>query len=109
MARFAIFYNRFDMSAIAAEATNPGLTPQERQVAQKYWNAGIKDWSSAPLAPADRMDGDPDTRIVIVDGSQVSLQGLIDFLNAVGNKYPGAYYMTAIADDLSRTAVEPWP
>lgn len=109
MARFAIFYNREDLSAIAAEATNPGLTPAERQTAQRYWNAGIKDWASAPVAPPDRQDGDPDTRILIVDGQQVSLQGLVDFLNAIGNKYPGALYMTAIGDDLARTGVEPWP
>jgi hypothetical protein len=112
---FAMFYNHQDSTAIAAniEASlvDARLTNQERQVAQRAWNGGLKNWSTAPVAPLDRQEGDPDTRIIIVDGPQVSLQALINLLLSLSVKIPGALYMSAIADDLSRSsgAVEPWP
>lgn len=136
MATFALFYKRADYALIAAEAQNPGLTAQERQTANRYWQGGLNAWSSAPQAPdaqacveipfdptgqpsyADKVvtdlgNGrwrvcDPDIRICVISGNQVSKQGLIDFLRLIGGKYPGALYMLAIADDISATAIEPW-
>jgi hypothetical protein len=134
---FAIIYTRQDMTAIAAEVTNPGLSNQERQTANRYWSGGINNWANAPYAGDARacvqvtqetapvaspgsvvtqigsnpnmwMICDPDIRAVVCSGTQVSKQGLVDFLRAIGNKYPGAQYMTAIADDVALTAVEPW-
>ena len=135
MATFALFYNREDLTAIAAEATNPGLTTQERQYANRLWNGGLNGWASAPTAPEAQScvivpfsppnlkptqtvtplgDGtfklcDSDIRVCVVSGTQVSKQQTIDWLRLIGNKYPGALYMTAIADDVERTAIEPWP
>lgn len=137
MTTFAIFYKREDMSKIAAEVQNPGLTSGERQTANRYWQGGINNWSTAPTAPdqyacvnipfepvpgqidpsktwTQNPDGtwkvcDPDMRLVVVSGNQVSKQGLVDFLRLIGNKYPGATYMAAIGDDIALTAVEPWP
>jgi len=138
MATFALFYKRQDVTAIAAEVSNPGLTPQEKNTANRYWNGGLKDWSTAPQAPqvdpygcvtipfepipgeidpdktwTQNPDGtwlvcDPTMLIIVVSGAQVSKQGLVDFLRLIGNKYPGALYMLAIADDVANTAVEPW-
>lgn len=137
MATFAMFYTREDMTAIAAEVSNPGLTAQEKNIANRYWNGGIRDWASAPQAPDAQAcveipfdptgdpayEGqvitnlgngrwrvcDPEIRVVVVSGSQVSKAGLVTFLRQIGNKYPGALYMLAIADDIERVAVEPWP
>lgn len=138
MATFALFYNRYDIAQIVAEVSNPGLTAQEKNIANRYWNGGIKDWSSAPQAPQQepyacvtvpfdprpnieaqktvtaKGDGtflvcDPDMTIIVVSGAQVSKQGLVDFLNQIGTKYPSASYMTGIAQDIAMNAVEPWP
>jgi len=131
-----MFYKREDWSAIAAEATNPGLTPQERQYANKLWQGGVNGWASAPEA-ADQFkcvtvpgpnppvvgagvvvtqnpDGsfkvcDPDIRMIVCSGTGVTKQATVDWLRLIGNKYPGALYMLAIADDIANTAVEPWP
>lgn len=134
MATFAIFYNREDFTAIAAEATNPGLTNTEKQYANRLWSGGLSAWASAPTAPeaqscvvipfqptnlnptqtaTDLGNGswklcDSDIRVCVVSGTQVSKQQTIDWLRLIGNKYPGALYMTAIADDIALTAVEPW-
>ncbi len=138
MATFALFYNRFDVAQIVAEVSNPGLTAQERNTANRYWNGGIKDWAAAPQAPqvepyscvtmpndptgqvepwktiTNNGNGtwtvcDPQMTIIIVSGTQVSKQGLIDFLRLIGTKYPAASYMLGIADDVQLNAVEPWP
>jgi hypothetical protein len=136
MATFAIFYTRQDLTAIAAESTNPGLTPQERQEANRYWNAGLRDWATSPTAPeaqacvnipfdptgqpgyegmviTNNGNGtwkvcDPNLLVVVVSGTQVSKAGLVAWLRTIGNKYPGALYMLAIADDVERIAIEPW-
>lgn len=117
MTTFAILYNRQDLTAIAAEATNPGLTGGERNEINRYWNAGLRDWASAPIAPIEYRcvntpQGtvcDDDMRVVVISSTQVSKAGLIAWLRAIGAKYAGALYMLAIADDLTTTAVEPWP
>lgn len=119
---FAIFYNHQDLTQIAAnvEATlannyDQFLTTQERnsvkQTFQRAWTGGLSGWSTAPIAPPNKQEGDPDTRIIVVSGAQVSLAALIAAVLLIGQKVPGALYMQAIADDLSRSsgAVEPWP
>lgn len=119
---YAIFYNHEDLTAIAAnvEATlasnyDQFLTTQERnnakQVFQRAWTGGLSGWSTAPIAPVEKQEGDPDTRIIVVSGAQVSLQDLRNVLNLLAGKVPGATYMARIATDLGGTsgAVEPWP
>ena len=137
MATFALFYQREDLTALAAEATNPGLTPSERQYAQRLWNAGLKDWASSPTAPDEyacvlipfdptgqpgyagktitNMGGgtwrvcDPNILIVVVSGPQVSKQQTVDWCRLIGGKYPGAAYLENLASDIEAQAVEPWP
>jgi hypothetical protein len=119
---YAVFYNHEDLTSIAAnvQAMLAGdydslLTTQERnnakQVFQRAWTGGLSGWSTAPLAPVDRQSGDPDCRIIVVSGQQVSLQALRQVLYLLAQKVPGAWYMQAIADDLGGEsgAVEPWP
>lgn len=139
MATFALFYKPEDITAIAAWATNTNLTSQERQYANRLWNAGLKDWSIAPQAaqnaaeacviiPFEPVPGqidpvktwsqlpdgnwlvcDPTMKRLVISGAQVSKQLTIDWLRQIGNKYPDAVYMLAIADDIMLTAVEPYP
>jgi hypothetical protein len=119
---YAIFYNHQDLTAIAAnvEATlannyDQYLTVQERntckQTFQRAWTGGLSGWSTAPVAPLDRQEGDADTRIVIASGAQVTKAVLIAALNVIALKVPGAAYMAAIARDLAGESgcVEPWP
>ncbi len=119
---FAVFYNHQDLTAIAAEvgatlANNYDqyLTVQERnsckQTFQRAWTGGLNGWSTAPIAPLDRQEGDADTRIIVVSGQQVTKASLIAALNVIAAKVPGAAYMGAIARDLAGPSgcVEPWP
>jgi len=123
---YAIFYNHQDCTAIAAnvQATMANsyddyLTVQEKnttkQTFQRAWVGGLNGWATAPLAPPEYSDGDPDCRIVVVTGAQVSRATLIDSLNILAAKVPGAAYMGAIARDIwgnngdSSASVEPWP
>lgn len=124
---YAIFYNHSDLTAIAANVAatlasdyDAFLTNQERtsikQTFQRHWNNGLSGWSTAPVAPVERQEGDPDTRIVVVSGpaSQIptpgALQILRNALTIIGTKVPGAGYMTLISNDLggASAAVEPW-
>lgn len=119
---YAIFYDHQDLTSIATQvsATLTNKNDQFLTVAQRTtvkqtftlaWNGGLKNWATAPIAPLNKQEGDPDTRIVVVSGSQVFLADLISALRLLGGLVPGAAYMIAIADDLSGSsgAVEPWP
>lgn len=134
MTTFAIFYIREDFTAIAAEATNPNLSTQDKQYANRLWQAGLNNWAAAPTAPAAQScvtipfqpdnlkptqtatpngDGtwllcDSDIRVCVIAGQQVSKAQTVTWLRTVGTNYPGAGYMLAIADDVQSTAVEPW-
>jgi hypothetical protein len=107
---FAIFYNREDLTPIAAEVGRADIPPGDKQIAQKLWNGGLKNWNTAPLAPPDRNSGDPDCRILVVD-STVSLAEFRLFLRRMAASNPGAEYLNALADDMmgESGAVEPWP
>ena len=121
-ADYAIFYEHQDLTAIAANVSatlsnsyDQFLTTQERnlakQVFQKHWNGGFKDWAIAPIAPVQYQEGDPNMRIVVVRGNGVLLQDLRTVLYLLAQRVPGAQYMAAIADDLAGASafVEPWP
>lgn len=104
---FAIFYNRQDLSPIAAEFTKGSLSGQDRSYARSVWNAGLSGWDTAPQAPAEYLQGDPDTRILVITSG--TKQEMRDFLYRMCNNNQGAVYMCAIADDMAGTAIEPWP
>lgn len=107
---FAMLYNIEDATAIAAwAATTNGLTQQERQYAQRLWNGGMSAWATAPVVAPAYQQGDPDTRGIVIDGSQVSKQLTMDFLRSIAAHVPGAAYMGAIADDMRTSCLEPPP
>jgi hypothetical protein len=42
------------------------------------WTAGLSGWASAPAAPLERQEGDPDTRVLSCSsGSRAQLVGLL--------------------------------
>lgn len=114
MATVALFYNRQDASQIAAEATRVDLSGADKTFAQRLWNGGLKDWSSAPVAPANSpyfgegvAAGSP-TLMFVVSGTGVTKQAISDWLRRLAST-SASYYLEAIAVDLLTSAVEPWP
>ena len=117
---FAIFYNREDLTPIAAELTRQDLSNNDRRFAQAIWQGGASGWNTAPLAPREYQcvqtpEGercDDDIRILVIDaqvqGQPVTLQQTRDFLYRQSS-LPGGIYLAGLADDMGRTAVEPWP
>lgn len=113
MTTFALFYNMQDLTPLTALiAGGSQFTNAERQTAQRLWNGGMNTWDS-PInligATDPRCNGDTDCRRVIVTGSQVSKQGMIDLCRSVGNRVVGAGFLIAIANDMETSCVEPWP
>ena len=115
---FAIFYNRQDLTPLAAEVSNPNLaiSNQDKNLASKIWNGGLSGWSVAPFsirAGADPREvaaagGDTDCRTVVISASNVAVADMAGLLQRIGTQ-PGAAYMVNIADDIVATAIEPWP
>lgn len=112
---FALWYNRGDLTPIAAEYTRQDLPAADRQFAQSCWQAGLNTWNSAPVETDPFHSGnDPDCRRVVVDGKHqgqtITLQQFRDFLYRQ-SALPGAIYLAALADDMGYPsgAMEPWP
>lgn len=105
---YAILYNRQDLTPIVAECTKASLQGQDKQFAARIWREGLDTWDTAPVAPLQYQQGDPDTRIVVIN-TTTTLQELRDFLYRQCNNNLGAVYMCAIADDLATSALDPWP
>lgn len=110
---FAIFYNRYDLTEIAAETQaanlNNTFTAAERKYTRDIWNNGLSSWSNWPVAPLEYQGGDADTRIGVI--SFGTLQQFVDFLYNVGTRVPDAEYMVAISLDVAQPpgSMEPWP
>lgn len=111
---FAMFYNRQDASQIAAEVGRTDLSAADKNYGQKLWNGGLKDWSSAPVAPANSpyfgegVEAGNPTLIFVVSGVGVSKAETADWLMRLAGD-SASYYLEAIALDMLQTAVEPWP
>ncbi len=109
MATFAVFYNRVDLTLLAAALKNAALSPAQRVLANAFWNDGVKNWGTAPFSSRPE-DNDRDTRVLVVTGRNHTLADLITLLRDVGSTVTGAGYMLALVSDLIVSgAVEPWP
>lgn len=112
---FAIFYNREDLTPIAAEFSRSDLPTADRAFAQSCWSAGLNTWSQDIPAPPEH-DGPPvgDASMIVVNGNHkgqpITLTQFRDFLYRYAVT-PNTAYLAALADDMSRFsgAVEPWP
>lgn len=136
MTTFAIFYKPEDVDAIAAWATNPNLKAGLRTYANRLWNSGLKDWSTAPQAAQDTTEAcvitpiipivgpehtvtplpdgrylvcDTSMKRIVISGQQVSKAQTVQWLRDVAASDPAAVYMGALADDVQNTAIEPYP
>ena len=110
---FAIFYEFADASALAGTLNAGALPNAIKNEARRYWNGGLKDWSSAPVgqSPFDPPGACTQCRtIVITYGTLAGFRQLCyDAANALGTE--AARYLIALADDMAGVsgAVEPWP
>lgn len=112
---FAIWYNRQDVTPIAAEFTRQDLPAADRSFAQSCWSAGLSGWNTAPIEtdPFHAM-GDTDCRRIVIDGKHqgktITLQQFRDFLYRQSTQ-PGAQYLYALAEDMGGLsgAQEPYP
>lgn len=112
---FAIWYNRSDVTPIAAEFTRQDLANADRAFAQSCWNAGLSGWNTAPIETDPfHANGDPDCRRIVVNGKHqgqtITLAQFRAFLYRQ-SALPGAEYLAALADDMGGAsgAMEPWP
>lgn len=139
MATFAIFYKPADVDAIAAWATNPNIPGNLRNYANRLWQGGLNNWSTAPQAAQDTTEAcvitpatpepplvepdkvvtklpdgtwlvcDPTMKRIVISGTQVSKALTVQWLRDLAAADPAAVYMAALADDVDNTAIEPYP
>lgn len=105
-ATFVIYYDDQDAATIAGNLTRADLTTEERQIAQKVWNGGMKDWATAPFALSPFCD-DPNTfpvtsHRIVITAQGLTKEDLAAVLTSVGTRLgPGlGGYLTTLALDV---------
>ena len=112
---FAIFYNSQDLQEIQRVALDSTLavSQADKTLAVKYWNGGLKNWQSAPLAqsPYEQFIATNTARLVIISGNGLTLFDFRNLLYRIAAANPSVSYLKALADDMGRDCggVEPWP
>jgi hypothetical protein len=112
---FAIFYEPVDLSSLAGSVRAATLPTNLKNLGTKYWNAGLKNWASAPIgqSPAEEPGACSLCRTVVMSGAGVTLaefrQLLLDVAAFLGTD--AARYLIALSADMggSAGAIEPWP
>lgn len=104
MTQFAIYFNMEDFSSLAGTARAAGLPNSLRSRVTPYWNGGLKDWASAPLAHAPGDDACSDCRRLIINVNNGSLaefrQLLLDIAAHFGTTDTAANYLVKLANEL---------
>lgn len=112
---FAVFYNRQDLTPIAAELTRSSLQGADKQLAQKLWNGGVKNWDTAPFTMGTVDEAyacnDPDCRTLVIDAAGVTLADMTGLMRRIAASTPGAEYLIALARDMDNGggAKDPYP
>lgn len=110
MSRFAIFYNSADLEPLETGLMSLDLGLPDRLIALSFWNAGIKNWREAPMAPLDHADGDRDCRIVVADALVDTMADFRNLLLRIASS-TNVPLLRKLSEDMGRFsgAVEPWP
>jgi hypothetical protein len=108
---FAIFFELGDLSTMVGSARAPSLPNTLRNRVTTYWNAGLRNWDTAPLASAPGDTACPLCRRVIITSGTLAdfIQLLKDVAAFFGTKE--SEYLIALANEISQPhgGVEPWP
>lgn len=107
---FAILYEMPDLNVIggAASAVNANISTADKNLARKYWQGGIRDWSSAPAYTGDPYC--PDCRILVCTYGTVA--EFVALLHRLADAIAGdTLYLHALADDIAGSSghIEPYP
>lgn len=118
---FAIFYQRGELEQIATQITRPDLPANLVDACNKAWDSGMRRWDTAPRAPAAKLGGDNEVRILVLTSNNMNLLGFRTLLYAIANYFnpapvqnppidEAAWSLDALASDMagSSGAVEPW-
>lgn len=109
---FAIFFEPEDVSQIAGSVNAQTLPTALKNEARKYWNAGLKDWATAPVGtfPGDEASC-PLCRTVIIDGPGLTLASFIALCKEIGTFIgdDAGYYIVTLAEEMAQTGRDPWP
>jgi|SRR3989304_6077513 len=111
---FAIFYNDEDLlflERVYTERNTLSIAGADKQLITQFWNGGLKDWRTAPVAqsPYEQfISANTARRVVVTAGT---LQQLRDLLNRVAANNSSLSYLRALSSDMGRNCggIEPWP
>ena len=112
----ALLYNQTDLVDMMgqAQATVEKIPAGDRNLFNAVWNGGLSQWAVAPDAPPQYQEGDTVVKVIVVNathqGKAVTKEAFAQLLErmALANR-PNADFLTAIAQDLRWSAVEPYP
>jgi len=111
---FAIFFEPEDAAQIAGSINAATLPIALKNEGRKYWNAGMKNWATAPVGtfPGDELSC-PLCRILVMDAPGCTLAGFITLCTEVGafigSGTVAGHYLEKLAVEMAQTGIEPWP
>lgn len=112
---FALLYADTDLVMFMgqAQATVEKIPPADRGLFNACWTGGLSSWGVAPDAPPQYQEGDTVVKVIVVNathqGKSVTKEQFAALLErmALANR-PDADFLTAIAQDMRWSAIEPW-
>lgn len=96
---FALYFNGFELEILrqvmVVAAADRTINAQQRRFAQDVLDAGLTNWSTAPLETGPRAAGDVDCRRLVLN-TTITLQSVLDYLRSRrfvvqgdgGDRYP---------------------
>lgn len=110
---FAIFFEPEDAAKIAGSIDAASLPIGLKNEGRRYWNAGLKDWATAPVGAPPGDTSCPLCRTIVMDAPGCTLTGFIVLCRQVGafigSGTVAGHYLEKLATEMGQTGVEPWP
>lgn len=106
----ALFLNGQDLAALLASlhAAVPALSGADRTAVNRLITT-LSNWPALPIAPIDRQQRDPDTRLIVLNQTGQTKPATIDLLTRVHARgVAGTEFLRAVAKDMRSSAVDPW-